>query len=161
MVKNKPNRPLNRFSQSFQKDAPVSDTQHLTISPLKTERRLRSGGSYSKQSTPCYCGVGVAVGSAVAIGSGVGVAIGSGVGVAIGSGVGVAIGSGVGVAVGSGVGVAVGSGVGVVVGSGVGVGVGVGIVPDLISLAFSAASVLMTSDACLLNWLSVSMACCL
>jgi hypothetical protein len=29
MVKNKPNRPLN---QSFQKDAPVSDTQLLTIS---------------------------------------------------------------------------------------------------------------------------------
>ena len=40
-------------------------------------------------------------------------------------------------------------------------GVGVGIVPDLISFAFSAASVLMASDACLLNWLSASMACCL
>ena len=72
-----------------------------------------------------------------------------------------AVGSGVGAAVGSSVGVAVGSGVGVAVASGVGVGVGVGIVPDLISFAFSAASVLMASDACLLNTLSASMACCL
>jgi len=64
------------------------------------------------------------------------------------------------VAVGSSVGVGVASGVGVGVGVGVGTGVGVGIVPDLISFAFSAASVLMASDACLLNWLSASMACC-
>jgi hypothetical protein len=67
----------------------------------------------------------------------VGVAVGSGVGVDSG----VAVGSGVAVA--SGVGVAVGSGVGVAVASGAGVGVGIGIVPDLISFAFSAASVPM------------------
>jgi hypothetical protein len=33
MVKNKPNRPLNRLINHFNKDAPTSDTQHLTISP--------------------------------------------------------------------------------------------------------------------------------
>src|ERR1700693_4051150 len=103
----------------------------------------------SKQPATCYCGVGVAVGSGGGVDSGVAV------------GVGVAVGSGVGVAVGSGVGVAVGSGVGVAVASGVGEGVDVGIVPDLISFAFWAASVLMARDACLLNWLSASMACCL
>jgi hypothetical protein len=32
MVKNKPNRPLNRLINHFNKDAPTSDTQHLTIS---------------------------------------------------------------------------------------------------------------------------------
>ena len=37
MVKNKPNRPLN---QSFQKDAPVFDTQLLTISLLHHDKRL-------------------------------------------------------------------------------------------------------------------------
>jgi hypothetical protein len=33
MVKNKPNRPLSRLINHFNKDAPPSDTQHLTISP--------------------------------------------------------------------------------------------------------------------------------
>ena len=113
----------------------------------KTERRPSSGRPTPSGPPPCYCGVGVAVGSGVGVASGV--AVGSGVAVA----------SGVGVAVDSGVGVAVASGVGVGVGVGVGTGVGVGIVPDLISFAFSAASVLMTSDAC--YWLSASMACCL
>ena len=132
----------------------------------------------------CYCGVGVTagpgvtvppgsagragsgvtvasgVGVGVAVGSGVTVASGVGVGVAVGSGVTVASGIGVGVAVGSGVTVASGVGVGVAVGSGVTVasGVGVGIVPDLTSFAFSAASVLMANDACLLNRLSIWMA---
>jgi hypothetical protein len=32
MVKNKPNRPLSRLINHFNKDAPPSDTQHLTIS---------------------------------------------------------------------------------------------------------------------------------
>jgi hypothetical protein len=31
-VKNKPNRPLSRLINHFNKDAPPSDTQHLTIS---------------------------------------------------------------------------------------------------------------------------------
>jgi hypothetical protein len=97
--------------------------------------------------------VGEAVGSGVDVDSRV--AVDSGVAVAVGSSVGVAVGSSVGV------GVVVGSGVGGAVASGVAVGAGVGIVPDLISFAFSAASVLMASDACLLNRLSISMGCCL
>ena|SRR5580693_6065208 len=37
MVKNKPNRPLSRLINHFDKDAPPSDTQHLTISPICDE----------------------------------------------------------------------------------------------------------------------------
>jgi hypothetical protein len=50
MARNKPNRPLNRFNQSFQKDAPVSDTQHLTISPKK-ESGLKKTASSNRKST--------------------------------------------------------------------------------------------------------------
>jgi hypothetical protein len=41
MVKNKPNRPLNRLINHFNKDAPTSDTQHLTISRFAHIRRRK------------------------------------------------------------------------------------------------------------------------
>jgi hypothetical protein len=85
-------------------------------------------------------GVGVAVGTGVAVPVGIGVGVGLGGGVAVGRGVGVGVGRGVGVAVGRAVGVAVGRGVpvgaGVEVGPGVaeavGLGVGVGAGPTVI-----------------------------
>jgi hypothetical protein len=45
MVKSKPNRPLNRLINHFNKDAPISDTQHLTISLSVFDRSFeRIGG---------------------------------------------------------------------------------------------------------------------
>ena len=50
MVKNKPNRPLSRLINHFNKDAPPSDTQHLTISHLgfgrESGRKCNSGLAY-------------------------------------------------------------------------------------------------------------------
>jgi hypothetical protein len=55
MVKNKPNRPPN---QSFNKDAPVSDTQLLTISHKFGEQGILTGkvnGFEGLEGAKAYC----------------------------------------------------------------------------------------------------------